>query len=138
MTVGELITRAAKYNPNKLASIFKRVRLTYKELNRRVNKVGNAILDAGYGKEDKVGILCYNSHFYQEIFFGIGKSGAVATTINWRLSPRELDFVINDAEVKLLFVADRYWAQIESIKYKLPTIKQYIMIGGPVPGTLKY
>lgn len=138
MTVGELITRAAKYNPNKLASIFKDVRLTYQELNVRVNRVGNAILDAGYGKEDRVGILCHNSHFYQEIFLGIGKSGAVATTINWRLSPRELDFVINDAEVKLLFVADRYWAQIESIKHKLPTVKQYVTIGAPVPGTLKY
>ncbi|MBW2003370.1 MAG: long-chain-fatty-acid--CoA ligase [Deltaproteobacteria bacterium] len=138
MRIGDLIARGAKYYPDKLATVFKDVRLTYKELNDRVNVVGNAILSAGIRKKDRVGIICHNSHFYQELFFGTAKTGAVFTTINWRLAPRELEFIINDAEVKLLFVADRYWAQIEPIKDKLSTIEQYIMIGESVPGTISY
>jgi fatty-acyl-CoA synthase len=55
MRIGDVITRAAKYNPDKLATVFKDVRLTYKELNERVNRVGNAILKLGIGKEDRVG-----------------------------------------------------------------------------------
>lgn len=138
MRIGDLVTRAAKYNPNKLASVYKDTRLTYKELNNRANRVGNAILNMGLKKEDRIGIICHNSHFYQEIFFGTSKTGAVITTINWRLSPRELEFIINDAEVKLLFVSDRFWPQVEAIREKLPTVKDIVMIGQKVPGTINY
>ncbi|MFH1481218.1 MAG: long-chain-fatty-acid--CoA ligase [Pseudomonadota bacterium] len=138
MRIGDLVTRAAKYSPDKPASVYRDTYLTYKELNHRVNRVGNAILNTGLGKEDRIGIICHNSHFYQEIFFGTSKTGAVITTINWRLSPRELEFIINDAEVKLLFVSDRFWPQVEAIREKLPTVKEIIMIGNKVPGTIDY
>jgi long-chain acyl-CoA synthetase len=138
MRIGDLIATGAKYYPDKLATVYKDVRLTYKELNDRVNLIGNAILKSGLGKEDRVGIICHTSHFYQEIFFGTVKTGAVATTINWRLSPRELEFIINDAEVKLLFIADQFWAQIEPIRDELVTVKQYVIIGESVPGTTNY
>jgi long-chain acyl-CoA synthetase len=138
MRIGDLLLRAATYYPDRVASVFEDVRLTYRALNDRVNRVGNAMLQAGLGNEDRVGILCHNSHFYQEVFFGTAKTGAVATTINWRLSPRELEFIINDAQVRLLFVADRYWSQIEPIRGRLPTVKHYIMIGDSVPGTVNY
>jgi len=138
MRVGELITTAARYHPDRLASVYKEISLTYKELNERVNTVGNAILGAGLGHEDRVGVICHNSHFFQEIFFGTAKTGAVCTTINWRLKPRELEFIINDAEVKILFVANRFWTQIEPIKDKLPGVQKYVMIGDSVPGTIRY
>ncbi|HUV59024.1 MAG TPA: long-chain-fatty-acid--CoA ligase [Desulfatiglandales bacterium] len=138
MKIGDIIKRASKYYPDKLASVFKDVRLTYKELNDRTNRVGNALLNAGVGKDDRIGILCYNSNVYQEIFFGAAKTGAVTTTINWRLSPREINFVINDAEVKVLFVADNFWGKIESVKDELSTVKIFISIGQKVPGTIYY
>lgn len=138
MRIGDLITRGAKYHADKLASVYKDVHLTYKELNQRVNKIGNALLQDGISKEDRVGILCFNSHYYHEIFFAISKTGGVATTINWRLSSRELDFIINDAEVKILFVADRYWDKIKPIKNKLKTVKKFIIIEGSIPETTSY
>ena len=136
--IGEMITRGARYYPDNLATVFKDIHFTYKELNDRVNQVGNALLKAGIRRGDRVGILCYNCHFYQEIFYGISKTGGVATTINWRLAPRELEFIINDAEVRILFVADRFWGQIEPIRDKLSTVKQYIMIGDPASDTIRY
>ena len=71
MRIGDLITTGAKYYPEKLATVYKNVRYTYKELNDRVNLIGNAILNAGIKKEDRVGIICHTSHFYQEIFLGL-------------------------------------------------------------------
>lgn len=136
--IGDLVTRPARYYPNELATVFKDLHFTYRELNERVNQVGNALLNAGLAKGDRVGILCYNSHFYQEIFFGIAKAGLVATTINWRLAPRELEYIVNDAGVKILFVADRYWGQIEPIRDRLSTVEQFVMIGEAVPGTIRY
>src|SRR4030042_5334802 len=133
-----MISRGARYYPDNVATVFNDIRYTYKELNDRVNQVGNALLKADIKKGDRVGILCHNSHFYQEIFYGIAKTGGVAPTINWRLVPRELEFVINDAEVKILFVAERFWEKIEPIRNILPTVKQYIMIGEPAAGTIQY
>jgi hypothetical protein len=65
--IGDLVTRPARYYPEELATVFKDLHFTYRELNERVNQVGNALLNAGLEKGDRVGILCYNSHFYQEI-----------------------------------------------------------------------
>ena len=91
MRIGDLVYRGARYYPDRLATVFQDVRFTYKELNDRTNLVGNGILSGGFGKEDRIGVLCHNSHYVQEIYFGTAKTGAVVLPINWRLAPRELD-----------------------------------------------
>jgi len=137
-TIGDLVRYSAKYYPEKLATVYRDVRLTYSELNDRVNMVANGLLRKGVKKGDRIGILCHTSHYFQEIFYGIAKTGAVTTTINWRLAPRELEFVIDDADVSVLFVAEQYWANVEAIKENLTKIRTIILIGNPVAGTINY
>ena len=81
-TLGDLVRYSAKYYPDTLATVYKDTRLTYRELNSRVNKVANGLLKTGVKKDDRIGIICHTSHFYQEIFYGVAKTGAVTTTIN--------------------------------------------------------
>ena len=137
-TIGDLIKYSAKYYPERIATIYKDVRLTYKELNDRVNRVSNGLLRQGVHKGDHVGIICHTSHYFQEIFYGIAKIGAVATTINWRLAPRESEYIIDDADVSVLFVSDKYWITVAAVKSKLTKVKKFIIIGDPVEGTTNY
>jgi len=138
MLIGDLLTRAARYYSDKPATIYKDIRLNFKELNESVNRIGNAILNSGITKGDRIGIICHNSHFYQQIFFASVKIGAVITTINWRLAPREMEFIITDAEVKLLFIAKQFWPQIEPIKDKLKEVRHFVLIDGDIPDTIQF
>jgi len=137
-TLGDLVKYSGRYYPERLGTIYRDVRLTYKELNERVNMVANGLLSEGVKKGDRIGVLCHTSHYFQEIFYGIAKTGAVTTTLNWRLVPRELEFVIDDADVSLLFVAEQYWPNVKEIRETLTKVKKIIIIGAPVPGTINY
>jgi len=129
-TLGDLVKYSGRYYPERLGTIYRDVRLTYKELNERVNMVANGLLSEGVKKGDRIGVLCHTSHYFQEIFYGIAKTGAVTTTLNWRLVPRELEFVIDDADVSLLFVAEQYWPNVKEIRETLTKVKKIIIIRG--------
>lgn len=137
-TVGDIFSYTARYYPENIASIDSTVQLTYKELNERANMIANGLLGLGVTKGERIGVLCHTSHYFQEIFCGVAKIGAIFTSLNWRLSPKELEFVINDAEVSIVFVAERFWSQIKAIKKKLPKVKKYILIDDSVSGTIGY
>ena len=62
MNAGYLLTRAANYYPNHTAFVIDDEAMTYKDLNERVNKLANALLDLGLKKGDRVGLLFHNSY----------------------------------------------------------------------------
>lgn len=59
-TISHLLTRNALYRPNHLAVVFEDHRLTYRELNRQVNRLANALLELGIGKGDKIATILPN------------------------------------------------------------------------------
>ena len=60
MDIGNLLTRHARYQPDKLALVYEERRLTYGEYNRNVNRVANALLGMGVKKGDKISTLLPN------------------------------------------------------------------------------
>ena len=77
-------------------------RFTYRELDRRANRVANALAADGVGTGDRVGILLVNGIEFVETFFAIAKLGAVVVPLNWRLVPDELEFILKDSGTKAL------------------------------------
>ena len=57
------------------------------------------------GKDDKVAILHPNCHYFLEAYYGIAQIGAISVPINYRLSPKEIAFILQDSESKIL-IAD--------------------------------
>jgi acyl-CoA synthetase (AMP-forming)/AMP-acid ligase II len=136
--IGDLVKYSAQYYPERTATVYRDIHLTYKELNKRVNRVSDALLKQGIRKGDHVGIICHTSHYFQEILYGIAKVGAVATTINWRLTPRESQYIIDDADVRALFVSDKYWETVKTVKSSLTKVELFILIGESVEETIDY
>ena len=75
MPVGDMIRRSADKFPEKTALIFKDKRITYRELNERVNALANRLLDMGGEKGDRVAVLLHNCVEYIEAYFACAKSG---------------------------------------------------------------
>jgi fatty-acyl-CoA synthase len=127
LTVGNILTRNAMSFPEKEAIIFEGKRITYGELNRRVNRLANALLDLGIKKGDKVSILFQNSNQFVEAYFAVAKIGGVAVSLNSRLSSKELLQNIDFSDSKMLIYSDVFSETVDSIRKDLSKIKNFII-----------
>jgi fatty-acyl-CoA synthase len=134
--VGDLLTRTTRRCPEKEAIVFGNVRFTYDELNKKVNKVANALTALGVKKNDKVAILSHNCSQYVIYLFAMAKIGAWATPVNFMLRGEELVYIINDSESVMFIVEDVLVDCVLEIKEEIPGVKFYCSIslaGKPSP-----
>ena len=75
MGIGDVFRRSAANFPDKNAIIFEDQRITYRELNRRVNRIANGLLRLGLQQGDRVAVLLHNGPEFIEIYFACAKSG---------------------------------------------------------------
>ena len=136
MLLGDLIQRNSKLFPDKAAIIFEEERFTWAEFDERVNRLANALLDLGAKRGDHVAVLSKNCHEYLEAYFACARSATILTAINYRLSPRELHYVIDNSEAQIVIVSDEFLDTLEEIRDTLKQAGHYIVIG-KAPETMK-
>ena len=78
---------------------------SFGDLYKRCNKLANALTQKlGITKGDMVGTFAWNHYQHLELYYGIPGIGAICHTINIRLSPQQIEFIINHSEDKVIFV----------------------------------
>ena len=103
----ELLRRAARRWPDRVAAAFPGERLTYGELERRALDIGGRLVRAGVVPGDHVGLLVPNSGRFLATLLGIGLCGAVPVPLNTRFRTDELPYVVENADlVALVTVAE--------------------------------
>lgn len=130
MLIGDMVTRAARWFPDKEAVVFEETRLTYREFNERINRLAHALLKMGVKSQDRVVLICHNSNHYAESVFAIAKIGAVSTNLNWRLSPKELAFLVDDSEAKICLFSNRFAHLFDPMCEQLKNKLTFIAIDG--------
>lgn len=91
-------------------------RYTYRDLHRRARQLSAALQKAGIRDGDRVATLMWNEHEHLEAYFGVPATGAVLHTLNLRLHPDELSFIVNHAEDRFLIVDDVLLDVFEKIR----------------------
>src|ERR1041385_6228509 len=81
-------------------------RYTYLDFYRRAKSLAEALHRAGLQPGDRVGTLCWNHYAHLEAYFGVPAAGGVVHTLNLRLHPEELAFIVNHAQDRFLIVDD--------------------------------
>jgi long-chain acyl-CoA synthetase len=104
--------------------------LTWAELDARSSQVAQALAAEGVGADDRIAFLDKNSIEYFELLLGGGKLNAVNVAVNWRLAPREVAYIVNDAQAKVFVVGQEFVAVLEAIEPELTTVKKIIAVGG--------
>ena len=137
-TLGDIPLNGAEYYPDKEAVVFEDTRLTYKELNARVNRFAHALGDLGYKKGDGLAVMADNCAKYLEVYFGAAKLGVIVTPLNVRLGDEEIIYVVNDSEISLLIVGDGYEERLNSIKDKFENVTKWIALDNECEGFLDY
>lgn len=131
MTVGDLLVRNANKFPEKKAVVFEDVALTYRELNERVNRLANAMMDLGLRKGDRVGVLVHNCHQFIEVYFACAKTGSMFCPYNSHLREWELKDVIDYSSPRILVLDRDYASQIAGLRADLGSVETYICLQKP-------
>lgn len=103
---GSLLSKNAQVLGRETALIFEgfglAVRLTWRQMNARACRFANALRRLGVKRGDRVALFARNSHQWVEALFGLAKIGAVAVTVNYRLTAPEVEYIVRDASARLI------------------------------------
>jgi fatty-acyl-CoA synthase len=103
-------------------------RYTYRQAHARMKRLAQGLIRLGVRPGERIGSLAWNTHQHFEMFYGVSGMGAVLHTINPRLFPDQLVYIINHAEDVYLFVDALTAPIVERIAPRLSTVKGYVMM----------
>jgi len=103
--------------------------ITWSEMDARSSRVAQGLQAAGLAEQSRIAFLDKNGPEYFEVLFGGGKANVVNVAVNWRLTPGEMAYVINDAEARLLFVGPDFLGHLDEMEGRLKTVEKIVVIG---------
>ncbi len=110
MDASFLLTHRAQLSPDSEAIVDCSTghRYTFAQVNEWANRTAHWLHAMGVEYGDRVSILGHNSVAYVDLLFACGKIGAVFTPLNWRLTARELAYIVNDCAPEVLIVEPEF------------------------------
>ncbi|MFB0900879.1 MAG: AMP-binding protein [Dehalococcoidia bacterium] len=128
MNTAEFLTISAAIVPERIALATKNEKVSYAQLQSRVNKMANSLSLLDVKKGQNVGVMTVNCIEMVELYYATAMLGATFVPLNFRSKPEELEYMISAADVSVLFVGERYLSVYESIRNNLPSIKHLITV----------
>ena len=114
-------------------------RLSYREINRRVNRLAAWLLKAGLKHGDRCAYLAYNGIEVVELIFAAAKIGLILVPLNWRLASKELSFILSDSGTETLFFDAAFTGTVGTFaEDKRLNIRRKVVIGGEAEGAERY
>ena len=103
-------------------------RYTYKECASRSRQLAKALEKIGVQKGDCMGTMAWNGYRHVEIYYAVSGMGAICHTINPRLFPEQVIYIVNHAEDKYIFTDLTFVPLFEKLAEHLPNVKGYIVM----------
>jgi len=111
---------------------------THSELLARAKQLGSALYKAGARRADRIGILGMNSIEYGEVIAATQWSAFILATINFRLAPPEIAYVIKDGGPRVLIFDAQYLPVIDALRGDLPSVQHFVCIGSQADWAINY
>jgi acyl-CoA synthetase (AMP-forming)/AMP-acid ligase II len=123
LNIGDVLRVNARKFPDRMALKDSRRKLTFKEYNDRTCRLANGLLKLGLKKGDRLCILSHNCLEFMELYAAAAKTGIVAVPINWRISPEDMEYVINDSDAKAIVLHQKFLDTVSKIRPGLRTVR---------------
>src|SRR3979409_1256384 len=111
VAIGDLLKRAARRFPDRVAVTDGERRVGFTELERYANRFANYLVARGLKPGEKISTICNNSVEFVKALFGIHRAGLVWVPINTMLGPSDMDYILDHAEVRFALIDDNLYAQ---------------------------
>ena len=105
-------------------------RYTYADCHARARRAANALAGLGVQMGDRVATLAWNGYRHLELYYAVSGSGAVLHTINPRLHPEQIAYIVNHAEDQVLFFDLTFLPLIEAVAAHCKTVKAFVLLAG--------
>jgi acyl-CoA synthetase (AMP-forming)/AMP-acid ligase II len=121
-------------------------RYTYTELAQRSKQLANALDALKVAHGDRVASIAWNGYRHMEMYFGVSGSGRVLHTINPRLHPEQVAWIVNHAEDQVLCFDMTFLPLVQAVHAKCPTVRQWVALcdadklpaDSGIPGLVSY
>lgn len=127
--IGFWIYKHAKLHPKRIALVTPEKNFSYDDLNREANRVAHALQSLGLKEGDRIGVLCMNYPQFLTLLFGAGKLGIVVVSLNYRLTPPEIAYQMQDSNVRVLFVGSEQASYIAPLREQTRIEKVFVLEG---------
>jgi len=131
-TLADIVRFHAVERPDQTAMIYTadNRRWTFTELDQESNRIAQALRAAGVDAQDRIAYLDKNSPEYFTYLYGGAKLNAVSVAVNWRLAPREMEYILNDSEAKILLIGEEFLECLAQMN--LTHVKTIVVLGDPL------
>jgi len=133
-SIGALLEESALIHADKPFLIFEDQRLTFAQVDRRVNRTANALRGMGVARGDKVSVMLPNGFDFPVAWLAIAKLGAVIVPTNINYREHDLEYILNDSQASCMLTQADCLPLLEKVKAKIPRLKQVAVAGLTPPG----
>ena len=135
LLISSILRHAARHFPE-TEIVSRRVegdlhRYTYQDAERRARQLASALQSIGINAGDRVGTLAWNGYRHFELYYGVGGMGSVVHTINPRLHPEQIAWIINHAGDRALAFDLTFLPIVEAIAAHCPKVEHWIAMVDP-------
>jgi 3-(methylthio)propionyl---CoA ligase len=132
MLLSSILKQAARHSAD-VEIVSRRVegdvhRYTYRDCHARSMQLAQALLAHGVQMGERIGTLAWNGYRHMELYYGVSGIGAVCHTINPRLFPEQVTYIINHARDRFVFFDASFAALVEQIAGQCPHVEKWIML----------
>jgi long-chain acyl-CoA synthetase len=128
-SIANIVRKFAAETPDTAAIKFRGRDVSWRELDERSSRAARGLEAAGLSSQQRVAFLAKNCLEYFEVSFGAAKLNGVVVAINWRLTPAEIAYTINDAGAKVLIVGPDLLDVAVQLRQSLTTVAHIVAIG---------
>jgi len=134
MNTADFLTMSAAIVPDRVALVDPDEQVTYGELQTQVNRLAQSLQAKGVAKGNNVGVMAVNSAQFVAIYYATAALGATFVPLNFRAKPEELTYMINTADVNVLFISERYYPLLQEIRSTLQGVEHVFALGFEADG----
>ncbi len=134
---GGMLRWPAENYPDKIAIKFKGQEMTFRQVNERINRLANGLIDRGLRRGDRVAALLANSPRAIETRFALMKAGLCMVPINIRQTEEENVYILNHSESRVLTLDGEYVPKWERMKDQCTAVRT-VIVAGPEEAGLSY
>jgi 3-(methylthio)propionyl---CoA ligase len=138
LTTHALLTHAARYHQNaRIVSLETDGQITtsnWPKVEERAKKLAQAVQALGATPGSRRCTLAWNNLRHLELYFALSGAGLVCHTVNPRLSPEHISYIINHAKDEVLFIDETFVPLVAEIRDQIPCVRAIVLMGGVLMG----
>ena len=132
LLISNIIDHAARYHGDteivSVATDGSRHRTNYSEVRNRAMKLGAALLKRGHAHSDRIATIAWNNHRHLELYYGISGAGLVCHTINPRLFPEQLKYIVSHADDRVVFFDNTFVDLVANLRPEVSNVESWVLM----------